>query len=194
MGLSADAYARMLKALLPPSRMWRLEADAVLSETLLACADELARVDGRVRDLLAEADPRTATELLPEWEKLFELEPVGTLSQRRARVVSLVIRRQRFRPIDFQNVLAPVLGLDPSDVDVIEVSHAAAVTAGNARLIFTFKIYRDPGLPGSYDLVAAQKIVEDMKPSHTWGRVTDVLTGFLCDDPGSLCDFDTLGV
>lgn len=76
MGLGAEAYARMMAALLPPGRLWRL-VDGVLSKLLLACADELARLDARVDDLLDEADPRTASELIPEYERELGLEPTA---------------------------------------------------------------------------------------------------------------------
>lgn len=187
-----ESYARMLKGLLPPGR-WLLVSDGVLSETLQANADELARVEGRAVALLTEADPTQMTELLPDFERLFELPGTGTLAQRRARVVALLVRRQRFRPADFKQVLAPILGLAPADVGVIERTHAEAVAMGDAREIWRFFIFRDPGLPGTYDLAAAQKIVDIMKPSHTNGIVIESNT-FRCDDPFSLCDRDVLGV
>ncbi len=191
--MTAAAYARMLKALLPPSKLWRLAPESVISGTLTASADELERVDGRGEDLLLEADARTADELLPEFERVLGTSSDGTLAARRARVVALLIRRQRYRPIDFQNVLAPLLGLAPEDVLVIETSHAEALAMGDAREIFRFFIYRDPGLPGSYDLEAAQEMIDRMKPSHTQGHLV-LSTSFLCDDPDSLCDRDVLGV
>lgn len=191
--MTAEAYARMLKALLPPGKLWRLDPAATLSEVFLASGDELVRVEGRGRDLLRESDPRTADELLPDFERVLGLSSDGTLAERRARVVALLVRRQRFRPVDFQQVLAPILGLDPEDVEIIETSHADSVAMGDEREIFRFFVYRNPALPGSYDLATAQEMVDLMKPSHTLGRVGES-TSFLCDDPQSLCDRDLLGV
>ncbi|MGN6105790.1 MAG: hypothetical protein ACTHU0_11840 [Kofleriaceae bacterium] len=68
MGLT-DKYARMMASLLPPGRVWRLIGGSVLSKLLAACADELGRLEARVIDLLDEADPSTADELLPEYER-----------------------------------------------------------------------------------------------------------------------------
>lgn len=189
----ADAYARALKALLPPGRLWRLDAESIVTETLTACADELARVDGRAKDLLREADPTTTDELLPDFEAIFGLPATGTIDQRRARVVSRLVRRSRFRPVDFQNVLAPLLDVAPADVGVLEQSHATAVALGDARKIYQFFIYRNPALPGTPDFAAAQEMVDRMKPSHTLGQVI-ASVNFLCDDPNSLCDRDRLGV
>jgi uncharacterized protein YmfQ (DUF2313 family) len=189
---SVAAYARMLKALLPPSKIWKLDADGVLSAVALGSADELVRVDGRVRDLLEEADPRTTLELLPDFERVLGLVSEGSLDERRARVVAQLLRRQRFRPVDFQEALAPLLGQDAADVVVIETSRAQAIAVGDDREIYRFHIHRDPGLPGSYDLASAQDIVDRMKPSHTLGRVNESID-MLCDDAFSLCDRDILG-
>ncbi len=78
MGLSAEAYARQLKQLLPRGILWRLEPDSWLSRLLLGIADELARIDERGEDLVDEWDPRTAVETLPEWERTLGL-PDGCL-------------------------------------------------------------------------------------------------------------------
>jgi hypothetical protein len=320
-GLAADAYARMMTALLPPGRLWRL-VGSVLSDLLLACADELARLDARVDDLLDEADPSTATELIPEYESELDLEPsdgvavaallvvalmgvetdsanwqgeltateageagnsltlhviifeqapdaievrdgevyvdptgwiatpnaigvlvgagggalawtvadleaeinatsllaqvttvdfdptkvleeqverIGTFAggldaeaEARARIVGRLIARQRYRPVDFQEALALILGLDAADVVVIETSAALAASMGDAREIFRFFIYRDPSEPGAYYLDSAQELVDQIKPSHTAGHVIESID-FLCDDPGSLCDRDLIG-
>lgn len=192
MGLAADAYARMLGALLPPGRLWRLVTGSVLSNLLLASADELARVDARVDDLLDEADPSTADELLPEYERELDLDEGATTAERRALIVARLVARQRYRPADFQTALATLLGQDAADVDVIETSAATAAAMGDVREIFRFFIFRDSTLPGTYYLDSAQAIVDRIKPSHTAGHVIES-DDFLCDDPYSLCDRDILG-
>lgn len=300
----------MLSAFLPPGRVWRL-ADSVLSKLLLAFADELARVDGRANDLYEEADPRTADELIPEYERelalatddilmtlatapmgvetsgadwaatltalvpgispltlsvqiaesfpntievrdnevfvfpswvsaigtigvlagaggglivwtvadletaidagsllaqvttpdanptnvlLEQVERLGAFSgddERRARIVARTIARQRYRPVDFQTALAPLLGQDADDVVVIETTHAQAVAMGDVREIYRFFILRDPNVPGTYYLDSAQELVDQIKPSHTSGHMIET-TAALYDDPHSLYDRDLL--
>lgn len=192
MALTAAAFARMFKALLPPG-VWRLDADSFLSLVFLAGGDELERIDGRGADLIEESDPRTAVELLPDYERVLALASDGTEAERQARVVAQLIRRNRFRPADFQLALAALLGQDVEDVVVIEHSRAFAIAVGDDREIYNFYIYRDPGLPGTYDLDAAQSLVDSMKPTHTRGNVIESID-FLCDDPANLCDRDLLGV
>jgi hypothetical protein len=190
----AGPYARMMAALLPPGKLWRLDAESILSKLFEACADELGRLDSRVGDLLNEADPSTADELLPEYERELELSGGAGISvaERQARVVARTIARQRFRPVDFQNALAPILGQLPGDVVVIERSHAFAASIGDDREIYRFFVYRDPGLLGDYFLESAQELVDKIKPTHTAGHVIESID-FLCDDPFSLCDRDILG-
>jgi hypothetical protein len=192
MGLSADAYARALRALLPPSKLWRTDADGVVSKLLLAAGDELARVDGRADDLLREADPRTVDEMLPDFEAALAITASGDLAARRAMVLARLLLRQRVRPADYKQVLAPLLGLDPADVVVLERTHAIAAAMGDDREIYRFFIYRDPSLPGTYDVEAAQQVLDLMAQSHTVGHVIESIS-FLCDDEFSLCDRDLLG-
>lgn len=86
--MAAD-YLAQLKALLPPGQAWPRDASARLTQLLSAWSDELARVDGRVAQLLEEIDPRTTGELLPDWERVAALpdtcvDEAQTTSQRRA--------------------------------------------------------------------------------------------------------------
>jgi len=160
---------------------------------LLAAGDECARVDQRQRDVLAESDPRTAVETLADWERVLDQPSTGTTGERQARITSELIRRQRFRPIDFREALAPLLGLTASQVVVIETTAAQAAAMNDPRQIYQFYVYRDPGLGGSWDLPAAQRLIEIMKPTHTRGTAIESID-FVCDDPESLTDRDILGV
>jgi hypothetical protein len=93
MGLSAEAYARQLKQLLPRGLLWRLDPGSWLSKLLLAISDELARIDGRAEVLVNEWDPRTAVETLPEWERIFGLPSTGTTAQRQAAIAGAAAAR-----------------------------------------------------------------------------------------------------
>lgn len=99
MGMTADAYRAQLQALLPPGDAWPRTASATLTKLLDALAQELARVDGRSEDLLREALPGAALELLTEWEALVGLpdacsaELATTITERRQNVVSRLTER-----------------------------------------------------------------------------------------------------
>lgn len=65
--LSADDYAGLIEGLTPSGPAWQ---DATLRSVW---AVELARLDARIWKLFDEADPRTATELLTDWERVLGL-------------------------------------------------------------------------------------------------------------------------
>jgi uncharacterized protein YmfQ (DUF2313 family) len=82
MPIDATAYSRQLMALLPPGVVWNLEATSKLSAFFTALAQELARVDARAAALINESDPRTVSELLPEWEAMLGLpDPCVSVDQ-----------------------------------------------------------------------------------------------------------------
>lgn len=93
MALNAGAYLQQLQALLPRGLAWPRAANAYLTKLLSAYSEDLARIDQRIDELLNEADPRTTTELLPDWERVAGLpDPCVTeelsIEQRRAALVT----------------------------------------------------------------------------------------------------------
>ncbi|MCW5828104.1 MAG: DUF2313 domain-containing protein [Deltaproteobacteria bacterium] len=66
-------YTGLLRQLLPPGIIWECEPGSVMHRTLEGIAAELARVDGRVPDLLREMFPETSDELLLDFERVFGL-------------------------------------------------------------------------------------------------------------------------
>lgn len=69
MALTASDYLSNLQALLPSGPAWPRESDASLTKMLDGIAQELARIDARCDDVLNESDPRTAYEMLADWEE-----------------------------------------------------------------------------------------------------------------------------
>lgn len=189
---SPSVYSRMMANLLPPGRVWRLSAGSFLAKLLIACADEIVRLETRSDALLNESDPLTMDELLPEYERELDIDPTGTTEERKARVVAREVAEQGVRPEDFRIALAPLLGQDVADVVVIERSRADAIAMADDREIYRFFIYRDPTLPGTYFLDSAQALVDELAHSYTKGYVIESVD-FLCDDPFSLTDRDILG-
>jgi uncharacterized protein YmfQ (DUF2313 family) len=66
---SAADYSDILRQLLPRGAAWNFGTDSVLAGVLAGLAEEFARIDARGLDLLEEADPRTALEMLIDWER-----------------------------------------------------------------------------------------------------------------------------
>jgi uncharacterized protein YmfQ (DUF2313 family) len=96
--MDAEAYLAQLRALLPPGAALSREAGSPLLGMLGVTAAELARVDARGAQLLAEAVPDTANEILAEWERAFGLPDecsaaLTLIEQRRAALVARVTER-----------------------------------------------------------------------------------------------------
>lgn len=69
MALSAESYLQTLQALLLRGKAWTRESGSRMTQLLTAIAQEFARVDLRTDDMLDEADLRTTSELLTDWER-----------------------------------------------------------------------------------------------------------------------------
>ncbi|SDK32411.1 YmfQ family protein [Billgrantia gudaonensis] len=95
MALSRADYHAILHALAPPGRALPRDPETLWQRLLEARAGAFARLDGRADTLLEEADPRTAVDLLPDWERVTGLpDPCvtgeQTASERRDAVVRVL--------------------------------------------------------------------------------------------------------
>lgn len=93
-----EDYEQALVQLLPRGDAWNLDPEGVVRKLLRGLAVEPARVEDRLRQLLREIDPRTATELLEDWERVLGLpEKCGTpptsLDARRLAAFTKLTRR-----------------------------------------------------------------------------------------------------
>jgi uncharacterized protein YmfQ (DUF2313 family) len=90
---SGDDYAQQYLELLPTGQAWPREPGSVLVNACFGLNEYWGFVDGRAGDLLEiESDPRTTTELLPDWERAWGLpDPcypgASTLDERRKMLV-----------------------------------------------------------------------------------------------------------
>lgn len=91
-GQRADDYVQLLLQLLPDGPAWPKQAGSS-SETIYGTSGrELAALHERVEHLIEEADPRTTSELLVDWERVVGLpdpclDPPSSTAERRRRVV-----------------------------------------------------------------------------------------------------------
>ena len=112
-------YRAQLFALQPPGRALPQEPASVWGRLLDGLAQEFARAEQRADALVRESDPREATELLPDWERVCGLPgecPIAwdsTLQARRAAVVAQLTGAGGQRAVWFES-LAALLGLSLS--------------------------------------------------------------------------------
>ncbi len=71
--LDEDAFLGLLQNLLPRGRAWPREADAILTQLLRGLGKRQEAIHSRQLDLLFDAFPSQAAELLPEWEETLGL-------------------------------------------------------------------------------------------------------------------------
>ena len=91
--MTADDYLQVLLQLLPPGKAYPRDLEGELPATLAALADEFGRIDLRTANLVDEADPRTAVEMIPDWERALALPdectgPLNTLAERRQAILA----------------------------------------------------------------------------------------------------------
>ncbi|AXF86779.1 hypothetical protein DTO96_102535 [Ephemeroptericola cinctiostellae] len=84
-----ERYTQQLSALLPPGDALNTDDGGELREVLRRMADPLALVDALLTDMPTETDPRTASQLMAEWEDALQLPDscsIGgqTLAERQA--------------------------------------------------------------------------------------------------------------
>ncbi len=112
MTLTTEAYADLLKSLLPQGPAWPTDEEgSTLNLLLLAMAEELARLDARAGTLVNESDPTTTVETLEAWERNFGLPDscagqFETLQQRRAALLSKITRKGGQSPQYFIDLAA----------------------------------------------------------------------------------------
>ena len=91
-----DAALREAQSLLPQGEAWTRDPRSTFARLLNALGLGVAAPQQRAADLIEETDPRTAVELLTQWERVLGLpddclpNPTG-LEQRRALVTSRVV-------------------------------------------------------------------------------------------------------
>jgi uncharacterized protein YmfQ (DUF2313 family) len=90
---STADFANGLQNLLPTGRAWPREPDAVVSQVIKGLAPSYSRQHARGNALLVDAFPKTAVQLLPEWELTVGLPdpcagPDPTIAQRQAHVAA----------------------------------------------------------------------------------------------------------
>lgn len=163
------AYARQLKQLLPGGALWNLDQESWLSRLFLGVAGELARVDARGGDLVNEWDPRTATETLPEWERILGLAPAGSTAARRAAVVRAYLARGGQTPAYFVELaarlgfVATVTETDPHTwrLDVAPGSYSLTTTEARAGTA------RAGDRISSRNQTQLEAVINRAKPAHT---------------------------
>ena len=122
--LSEDDFLALSQDLLPPGPAWPRDLDAMLTQMLRGLAVSPARGHARQVALLADLNPATTVELLPEWEASLGLPdpcsgPGATIGARRAQVLAR-LRADDGQRISYYVQVATDLGYT---VEIAELSN-----------------------------------------------------------------------
>ncbi len=174
---TADDYGLALRQLLPRGVVWTDDPTSKLGLALLAWADELARVHNRLLDLVEEADPRTTSELVGDWERVLGLPdpcdptPPTSTSDRRAAIVARLVETGG-QSIAYYTEVALALEVV---ITITEQQHGVAFRVGVGRVggrlanvgnVFYWQVNAPAAT--SADLRARLEcILQRIKPAHT---------------------------
>lgn len=107
----ASDYLGALQALMPRGRIWPRDVSSVQAKVLAGLTRVYEVQNQRANNLLVDAFPRTAAELLPEWEATLGLTstsagPAATVAARQALVVARLIGSNGIAADDFAGYAA----------------------------------------------------------------------------------------
>ena len=107
--MNLNDYIEMVWSLYPKGLAWNREK-GILNKFNASIAAEIIKLEGRIKALLDEADPRTTTEMIFDWERTWglpdECSPLAsTLQERRIAVISKMIMAGGMPPVFYQNMI-----------------------------------------------------------------------------------------
>lgn len=174
----ADAYTDVQHRLLPAGPAWPQEGDSPTARVFPPTAAAMAELHARAEQLIEEADARTTSELLVDWERVVGLpdpclSPPGSVAEQRRRVVQR-LTYQGGQSVAFFISLLEALGYPGSTVTEFRPMRVtskcnAALNQGGWRYGWRVNV------PGS----------TDVRVMTVRGRCNDPLASF--GNPGLLC-------
>lgn len=182
-------YGRVLWSLMPRGVLWDYFSGK-LDDLIEACAVDFQAVEDRLRDFLRETDPRRAVETLPDWEASVGLEAGETETvDQRQKAVEAKRKGLGVRPEDYLELMAPLLACAPEELEFIEYTSAGQLARNHPRDVYRGHIYRDPALPGAFDIAKAQRVLDEKTQGHIKLTIVERI-GFRVGDPHSIVGRD----
>lgn len=131
-----DKYKELLRGLFPYGKAWASDTTSRFEKFVCGIADELVRIDGRIQTLIEEADPRTTTEMISDWERMLgipdECTPTGqTLEERRRQVRQKYTAQYGQNKMFFEEV-AEFLGYEVTITDAFWSFRSGHSSSGDA--------------------------------------------------------------
>ena len=190
-------FLRTLLALLPVGPYSR-ELDSTHVQELEAYADVAEVVDAAVGDLLEEIFPGSAVELLPDWERTFQIVPSSdaTTEERQAAVLAAWSKQPNLSLPYIDDVLETYTGVSVTLSEEIPPLYDSATYDESTFFAWTFEVLLDyteaaaVGM-GTASILAAQAFLEQVQPGHAQGTV--LVDAAFYDDTTTPYDLSILG-
>lgn len=183
----STAYQLMLGELLPRGPIWDIFSNAGLGGLMAGLGVEAVRLHNRIVDLMLEAYPSTADELLDEWEEVYGLpfcdDVPPTDDLRRAALAARVKAQGGQSPSYYIELARTILGDPNANVTVEEfpngVPFRVSVSRVQDRLVSVSEIFswvlHVPSTTTADQLAIIECLIEHYKPAHTVATVEDDL-------------------
>lgn len=184
-------YGALFWSLLPPGRVWAYFFGK-LDDLIEAIAVDFQAVEDRVHKFVLETRGATAVETIEDWEASYglEVDEGAPLAQRQA-LVAAKERAQDITPRGYLELVAPLLACAPEDLVYIELETTGQAARLHPTDVYVGHIYRDPALPGTFDLVKAQALLDQKTQAHLRHKIIESVA-LRVDDPHSLVDRDLM--
>lgn len=131
-----DRYVEFFRSLFPNGKAWAGDESSQLYKFIQGMADEFVRIDDRVLDMIDEADPRTTTEMVSDWEDMLDLPDDCSVSgmtvEERRRQIRQKLTAQYGQNAAFYIQVASFLGYDIEITDGFWSFRAGHSVAGDA--------------------------------------------------------------
>lgn len=108
--MTEDDFLHFLQTLLPEGPAWTRSPKSNLTKILQAKAAMLFLTYQRAQKVIREANPRTAEEMLPDWEETCQLDGTGSTSERQSNLVGF-LTEQNSQAINSYKKIAEQLGV-----------------------------------------------------------------------------------
>lgn len=174
----APLYERMLMRLLPTGPLWRRDTEGVVSAVMGGIGRELARVEVRGAALVDESDPRTASETLPDWERVLGLPDADILEipftdeERRLAVTQKLVKQGGQTPAYFLQ-LAAACGYTATIVEDLGQSvfrtgrGRAGQPVNSERWAHVWRMDVEPPTSTALTHADLERIIRRVAPAHT---------------------------
>lgn len=186
MALSRDQYRELMNQLAPPGSALPQSPDSTWQLLLEARAGVFESVDARADVLIEESDPRTAYELLSDWERVAGLpdpcvDREQTIAERRAALLRVLTStggasRKYFQElaadlgydVTVEDYTAHTVG-DPVDKPIYGIAWRWAFTVRSAEETVTYHaVTGDVGEAlATWGNDRLECVIERLKPAHT---------------------------